>query len=301
MKKEKISRRKFLKFMGLSAVATAGTAMAGNALIKVGTKVYEHYNAPPKSLTEVLGESAIELGLKEKNIQPQYGKNAIIVKADECGGDDAYIMSTLLKNRGYNCMVIEPEEATQENILGEIEKLAINSDKNCQTIFYSTGHGNSVRGYEEALALKGDDFDSSRLVPYELYAAMGKVDGMKAIVSDSCHSGHFVDYAKTMKIFEKMREERIIENYVTIASCPAKNTSMNSDYFIEGKKVGQLTFGLYKLLNTEEQVDLSTANIEIANKTHRENKAGIEKMLGGEDPLSFEMQRYVDEGTSFVI
>ena len=121
--------------------------------------------------------------------------------------------------------------------------------------------------------------------------------GKKAAILDNCHSGEFVDYLRNYNRFARPISKLLISDYLFIASCPAENTSVASREFVEGYHLGQLTYGLIKVLKDETQlINLSQTEILCANESYRKNPEDVIARLEEKPraPLSFDMQRISD-------
>ena len=290
MKNKKVSRREFI-----------GKGLTFGAIVGLGTLLGEGVYELGKYFTrEEWEKHAVNLSLRKNNSEILPNKKAILIEENYSRKDGIDIMAHLLKSYGYQCNTINPENATEDKIFSKIEQLATESNNSHQTVFYYAGHGHVInKYYGKAISVKGRGIDKSRITEYELFDALGKIQGKKAIIIDACHSGAFVDYLKDIEFQELALGYNIIDNYVAIASCPADCVSISSSKLIKDKRIGALTRGLYNLLNfTGSPVNLSTADIEIANKSHRKS---IDKLaIEIEDPsLSFEMQRVSD--TDFIL
>lgn len=273
---------------------------------------YIDYKLIKGLLSFCLDNRVEKLTLREVKGEPKPNKKAILVNQDE-SRDDVDIMGHLFRVYGYQCQVIEPKDATKDNIVRTIEQIADSTNKgDLQTIFYFSGHGTPDRIYNKgnigkALITNGDNPDilESRINAIALIGALGKIQGKKAIIVDSCYSGIITDYLENDLEFDRIvYDNKIIENYVAIAACPKNNVSISSDEYIKGLEIGALSYGLYRLLNFETtSVNLSTADIQVAKKIHRtqkfidkQNKRFNNPKGGG---ISFEMQRVSD--TNFIL
>lgn len=301
MPNPKLSRRDLLKVAAVGA-ATFGLGIGGiYSQDKELMKKVRRYVHP--TIDERIKDSAIELNLRQDSVPTAKNKKAILVQAETYRISDTLIMNHLLKSYGYQCQVVSPNNATEKEIFGKIEKLAEESQDNHQSIFYFSGHGYDLPDDESSMKVSGSEYDSQRITNMEIFDRMGYVKGKKAFLIDSCQSGVFTDFLKNIKNIESVMGFNIIDDYVAIAGCPSDSISMSSPNFIKDHHVGQLTVGLYKLLNyANGPVNLSTADIKIANKTHRENRKHIENTIREDSinlPLSFEMQRVYD--TDFIL
>jgi hypothetical protein len=216
-------------------------------------------------------------------------------------------MEHLLKERGYRCDKLTFQEATEKKVLSSIEEIAEESRKvteDYRMVFYFAGHGSpqeiiDAQIYGEALRVNGGtkDIRQTRLTELELISALGKISGKKAIILDACESGVFVDFLKDIPFQRIALGEDIIRNFVALASCPGDYTSVSSTYFLKGKQVGALTFGIYTLLSSAaEPVNLSEAEILCGNGALRRNLGFLNQhfLKEGVPKISFDMQRAFD-------
>lgn len=299
MEEGSISRRQLFK----NAAIWTGTGIVTAALTDRISAYLIDNNRPP-SKAELLEEfytkaqpKAVNLSLKDIECRPCANKQAILVKPEECRDDSVDIMQHLLSLYGYKCYVIEPDYATEDNIFFTLEQIAKRSNTEHQTIFYFEGHGNTIGNiYRKAIAVTGTDLHKSRITDIELIHNMSKIQGKKAVLIDACLSGAFVDYLRPSQ------GSKPIKDYVVISACPGDCVSLSDKFFIKNKQVGQLTYGLYNLLNfAEKPVNLSTDNIEIANEVYRQHLDMLNFVMreDKETKISFEMQRVSD--TDFIL
>jgi len=292
MQNKEISRRNFLK-------GAAGCTLALGVGLGVGFSLHGARKYFMPTLDEKMREGMIELSLN-KNIAPiDYGKKAILVQAEKERKDDIYIMNQLFGLYGYNCMTIKPEEASEDNIVSKIEKLAKESQEDQQTIFYFSGHGTYFERFGSALRVKGRNYHNGRITESELFGALGRVKGKKATLLDCCHSGAFTDFLKNMETQDSSKH--IIDNYIAIAACPSGKNSLSTNLLIKDKYIGNLTYILYNSLNPGKKIDLSTIDIEFKEKRFLDNLKEFDQSINpdGEHELSFDIQRAYD--TSFVL
>jgi len=213
---------------------------------------------------------------------PRINKKALLVGGEFEHKQGINLMESLLKKRGYDCYSFI--SSYKEEILDNLKETATDAN---ELIFFYSGHGN-YKENKTYLYLGGDEKDSvnTKILASELFDLLSEFKCKKVIILDACHSGGFVDYAKSAKI----------NNCVVIASCPVKNISMTSTNFIKGKRIGQLTFGLYNILKYKRRVNLSKVNILCAKESFRKDPSKVEASFKRKvkSKLSFKMQRYSD-------
>jgi hypothetical protein len=307
MENDKITRREFLKksipivggLISLSLyeeiIKAIQTKLVKNKPSKVNVEKLENSWKIMEKLKPILKKSAINLDLKDIPDKPYGNKEAILIQQNKNAEHNIEIMDYLLSQYGYRCQKIIMNSARKDHILYNIKLRKRYTNGKSKTIIYYKGHGKET-------GILGNNYTNKKetITPYELFNSIGKIKGKKAIIIDACHSGIFT---KALDRGYNFPLKRSIENYVCIASCPPKNISINSPFLIKNKYLGQLTFGLYKLLNfAKEDVNLITGKIEISNETHKkyinelsyyysELYGAHSKKIGD---VSFEMQRVSD-------
>ncbi|MDD5086927.1 MAG: caspase family protein [Candidatus Nanoarchaeia archaeon] len=186
---------------------------------------------------------------KDYHIEPN--KKAVLIQARE--GNDIEVINHELKRRGYDCYIID-EQGTEKEIFESIDSIAEQSNDKTETVFYFSGHGRCLDNHDKFISVKNSNPDIEYLLigPKPLYSRLDKIKGKKAIFIDSCYSGAF---AKEEGL------DKLIDNYVIITTCPEDYESFDSPFYIMGKRISPLTFDTYKLLQKNQNINLSEESI----------------------------------------
>ncbi len=266
----------------------------------------------------VYSNSIGDLILKTKN-------KALLVQQKFTREDDIDLMGSELSKRNFSVEFIQPKDATKENLLDKIDKLAKESCDKSNTILYFANHGSiKTKSFNNGIEYKtkiqgislnkdstcfneGDDFVI--LSPSEFYKKISNIKGKKAVIVDTCFSGAFTEYFKHLikpdnyiewkfnnEIYGQSFEN--LENCLVIASCPDLHVSRISKKYIEEKEISALMNGLYNLLNSSQgKINLSKGKIVCGNDLDMaslDNVNEARRLLGENYPLSYEMQRISD-------
>ena len=208
-------------------------------------------------------------------------KTALLVQGsqDVVGDNNLDLMTSLLDSRGYKVTVLKPFEATDSAILCELASIAEGSNRESETFFYFTGHGDREGFATLNLAIE----------PETLFNTMKDIKGNKAIILDCCHAGIFVDY------LSEDPSAHLISDYVVIAACPSH---AETTITFRSDEMTALTSGLMETLSDgREPVDLSSAKIKCGNfvdKIVAQLIYRIGTLIGKPIQFSFEMQRASD-------
>jgi hypothetical protein len=256
---------------------------------------------------KVLYKNSIE------NLSREKGR-ALILQQEYSRNDDVEIMVDELRKRNFTVELIEPENATKENLVDKIGKIAEKSGDSSKTLVYFAAHG-GIREKRYNLIQQGVCLNSNKddsvalLTPHEFYNEIKKVKGKKAVIVDSCFSGSFTEYLKPLindntkqiyKGFKKPVEN--LENYLVIASCPELTVSKISNQYIDGKIISSLMSRLYPLLSSnKEKINLSKEEVGCGDDLDRINLTlfNRERLIEDNYPLSYDIQRVFD--TDFIL
>jgi len=250
---------------------------------------------------------------------------ALLVQQKFTRKDDIDLIGSELTKRNFSLEFIRPKDATKENLLDKLDKLAKESHDKSNTILYFANHGgiktkSPINGIEYKTKIQGiclnkdsacfnEEDDFVILLPSEFYKKISNIKGKKAVIVDTCFSGVFTEYLKHLikpdnyiewkfnnEIYGQSFEN--LENCLVIASCPELHVSKISGKYVEDKKISALMNGLYNLLNSKKgEINLSKEKIVGGNDLDRDSLDDVNearRLLGENYPLSYEMQRTSD-------
>ncbi len=84
-------------------------------------------------------------------------RQALLVQQTPQFREDIKTMQGILEKRRYKTKIIDVEECTRDNVLSNIEQLAIKSRENSKSLFYYGGHGDERYGYVNGITMNGGE------------------------------------------------------------------------------------------------------------------------------------------------